>query len=207
MRTCVLFALLIGAGGLAVASANAQDTKAFRLKLGEHSVDLDVGQDAEIILPDGSKARVELTRNDFATYAGEGFSFVHPSDVSVTRSELSKGIVQHLMTTALGTMVIVQTYDGIDPSTLNELMLKELTRDAVAAGAKLERKPAQRDVAGKALSGIAASETLKRDTVDYEIESYGKDDAGVVVITRMDRDNAAQDGAKIEKFWETFKIQ
>ncbi|MGC4026374.1 MAG: hypothetical protein QM744_15220 [Mesorhizobium sp.] len=207
MKTGVMVAFLIGASGLVLSSANAESTKAFRLKLGEQSIDIDVGEGAEITLPDGSKAKVELSRNQFATYSGEGFTFVHPSDVSVTRSELGDGIVQHLMTTALGTMVIVQTYDGIDPSGLNEMMLKELTGDGVAAGAKLERKQTQRDVAGKALTGIAATETLKRDTVDYEIKSYGRDDGGVIVITRMDKENAAQDGAKIKKFWETFKIQ
>lgn len=207
MKTVALVALLIGASGLVLSSARAETTKAFRLKLGEKSIDIDVGESAEITLPDGSKARVELTRNEFATYAGEGFTFVHPSDVSVTRSDLGDGVVQHLMTTGLGTMVIVQTYDGIDPSDLNETMLKSLTSDAVAAGAKVDRKDARRDVFGKALAGIAATERLKRDTVDYEIESYGKGDAGVIVITRMDRENAAQDGAKITKFWETFKIQ
>ncbi|RFC67523.1 MULTISPECIES: hypothetical protein [Mesorhizobium] len=207
MKTIALIALLFGTGGLALSSTSAVTTKAFRLKLGEQSIDIDVGERAEITLPDGSKVRVELTRNEFATYSGEGFTFVHPSDVSVTRSDLGDGVVQHLMTTALGTMVIVQTYDGLDPSTLNEMMLKELTGDAVAAGAKLERKDAKRDVSGKTLSGIVATETLRRDTVDYEIESYGKDDAGVIVITRMDRENAAQDSAKIAKFWETFRLQ
>lgn len=198
--------LVIGATLPFVAATYAADTKAFRLTLGDNSVDLDVGQDVEITLPDGSTAKVTLERNEFATYSAGDFSFVHPSDVAVTRSDLGGGIVQHLMTTALGTMVIVQTYDGIDPSSLNEMMLSELTGDAVTAGAKLDRKAAERKAGDKTLFGIAATETLKRDTVDYEIQSYGKDDAGVIVITRMDRENAAQDGAKITKFWETLKI-
>ncbi|MCO5065156.1 MAG: hypothetical protein M9924_12180 [Rhizobiaceae bacterium] len=199
--------VLFGAAMLAATATLADESKAFRLKLGEQSIDLDVDEDARITLPDGSTATVTLSRNEFATYAAQGFSFVHPSDVSVTRSLLGEGLVQHLMTTALGTMVIVQSYDDLDPSSLGELMLKELTGDAVSAGAKLDRRPAGRDAAGKKLSGIAATATLKHDTVDYEIETYGKDDAGVIVITRMDRDNAAQDGAKIDKFWETFRIQ
>jgi hypothetical protein len=79
---------------------------------------------------------VMLARNDFATFSGSDFSFVHPSGISVTKTDLGDDITQYLMASALGTIVVVQEYGKMNPVSLNQLMLQEMTKESVQAGAR-----------------------------------------------------------------------
>jgi len=200
----VLLGLLVTIG-LSPGLAGAQEQKSFKLDIGSASVELDPGETVEVTLPDGSKAKVKLTRNAFTTYATNAFSFVHPSDVSVTKSDLGDGVIQHLMASAIGTVAIVQQYDKVNPTLLTEFMLGELTREAIAAGAKVEKTPHSRE-AGKKLEGLKATETGSADRVDYEVLAYGVGTRGVLIVTSIDEDNKDADGTMLEKFWATLKI-
>ena len=67
----------------------------------------------------GKQSKVTLERNDFATFSGDSFSFVHPSGVSVTKTDLGENITQYLMASALGTIIVVQEYGKMNPVSLN----------------------------------------------------------------------------------------
>jgi hypothetical protein len=200
-----IFLSVLAAFSLSSSFAAAQEQKSFRLDIGAASVELDPGETVEVTLPDGSKANVKLTRNAFTTYEAGAFSFVHPSDVSVTKSDLGDGVIQHLMASAIGTIAIVQQYDKVNPALLTEFMLGELTREAIAAGAKVEKAPHSRD-AGKKLEGLKATESGSADRVEYEVLAYGSGTRGVLIVTSIDEENREADGQMLEKFWETLRI-
>ena len=97
----------------------AEEQKTYRLTIGEVVVDIDPGETLDVTMPDGKQTKVTLEANEFATYAGNMFSYVHPAGVAITKTELDKTINQYLMASALGTMVIVQEY-AVDQSGLAE---------------------------------------------------------------------------------------
>lgn len=190
------------------APAVSEDFKAYKLTIDGVSVDIDTDEDATVTLPNGDKAKIRLERNAFATFSSDSFSFVHPSGVTVTKTNLSKGIDQHLMASAVGSMVIVQEYSDMNPVTLNQLMLQEITKESVQAGGKLSQKAGSRKLAdGKVLSGLTATVKTRADRVTYEVMSYGTADQGVVVITSLDDDNAKDDRPMIDKFWQSLKLR
>lgn len=187
--------------------AGADAPKGYRLTVDGVATDIDVGGSAEITLPDGRKVKASLERNEFATYKGERFSFVHPSAMAVTRTKLSDGIVQHLLATAVGTVVVVQDYAALNPVSLDQLMLQEMTKESVQAGGRLTQQKASRTLAdGKELTGIRATVKTRTESVDYEILGYGKVDQGVMVITRIDRENTATDQAVLDRFWSSLEL-
>lgn len=199
--------LLTAAFILSATVLAAADTKAYTLSIGGRDYQIDAGDSVEVDLPDGKKATVKLERNPFARYAGESFAFEHPAGTTVGRSEIDKTIDQHLLATALGTLIILQEYRTLDPTSLDQLMLQQLTQDGIRAGAKVSQQPATRTLSdGKQLKGLTASETSRTETIDYEIVSYGEEDRGVLVVTRIDQDNNAADGEILKRFWETLKI-
>lgn len=202
----VILSMLIGASVALPALAN-DSGKAFRLQIGEQGFEIDAGDTLEATLPNGSKVKVTLERNAFATYSAARFSFMHPGATGVSRSDLGAGVVQHMMATAVGSLVIIQTYEDIDPTNLTSFMLKEMTKDQLAAGAKLEQAPSARNVDGNELSGLKATETLGGNVVRYEILAHSNDDSGLMIITRIDPENLEEDGPKIAKFWETLKLK
>ncbi|MBB6411690.1 hypothetical protein [Mesorhizobium sangaii] len=193
---------------LCAGPAGAEDLKAFKLTIDGVSVDIDPGESTDVTLPGGKQSKVTLERNDFATFSGGSFSFVHPSDISVTKTDLGENITQYLMASALGTIVVVQEYGKMNPVSLNQLMLREMTKESVQAGAKLTQEPTTRKLAdGKELTGILAKVKTRTDTADFEIVGFGLADQGLLFITRVAGEDAAAEKPLIDKFWQSLKVK
>ncbi|TPL92656.1 hypothetical protein [Mesorhizobium sp. B2-3-12] len=193
---------------LCAGSAGAEDLKAFRLTIDGKSLDIDAGESTHVTLPDGKEVEVKLDRNDFATFSGDSFSFNHPSGISVTKTDLGENITQYLMASALGTIVVVQEYGKMNPVSLNQLMLQEMTRESVQAGAALTQQPTTRKLAdGKELSGIRAEVKTRTDTAYFEIVGYGLADQGLLFITRVGSEDLGTEQPLIDKFWESLKVK
>jgi hypothetical protein len=202
-RVAVVAALLAVPGlGL------AEEQKTYRLTIGEVAVEIDPGETLDVTMPDGKQTKVTLQANEFATFTGNMFSYVHPAGVAITKTELDNTINQYLMASALGTMVIVQEYASINPASLNQLMLQEVTKESVQAGAELTQQPTTRKLAdGRELTGLRATVKTRTDATDFEILSFGLVDQGVLMVTRISQENAASEGAIIDKFWGSLKVK
>ena len=188
--------------------ARADDLKAFKLTIDGVVVDIDPGEDMDVTLPGGKTSKVRIDRNDFATFSGATFSFVHPSNISITKSDLSDSITQYLMASALGTIVLVQEYDKMNPASLNQLMLQEMTKESVQAGGTLTQEPTTRKLAdGKELTGIKATVKTRTDGADFEIVGFGLADQGLLFITRIGDQDVATEKPLIDKFWENLKVK
>jgi hypothetical protein len=201
---------VIAMGILASAAlpARADDPKTYRLTIDDAGIDIDPGETLEIVTPDGRPHKVTLSLNEFATFAGDMFSFVHPTNVAVTETKLDVDIVQYLMTSALGTLIIIQEYGSMNPASLDKLMLQELTKESVQAGAERSEEPGSRTLAdGKQLTGLKARVKTRSDTTSFEILGYGTADKGVLVVTRIDESTDAKEGSMIEKFWQSLRLK
>jgi hypothetical protein len=202
-RMAVVAALLAVPG-----LGSAEEQKTYRLTIGEVAVDIDPGETLDVTMPDGKQTKVTLQANEFATCTGNMFSYVHPAGVAITKTELDKTINQYLMASALGTMVIVQEYASINPVSLNQLMLQEVTKESVQAGAELTQQPTTRKLAdGRELTGLRATVKTRTDATDFEILSFGLVDQGLLMVTRISQENAASEGAIIDKFWESLTVK
>jgi hypothetical protein len=188
--------------------AGAEDLKAFKLTIDGKTVNIDAGESTQVTLPGGKQIEVRLDKNDFATFSGDTFSFNHPSNFSVTKTDLGESITQYLMASALGTIVVVQEYGKMNPVSLNQLMLQEMTKESVQAGAVLTQKSATRKLAdGKELTGITAEVKTRTDTAYFEIVGYGLADRGLLFITRVASGDIATEKPMIDKFWESLKLK
>jgi hypothetical protein len=203
LRTAIAAVLLVLSG-----QALADDPKTYKLTIGGVSVEINPGETVDLTLPGGQKTTVTLALNEFTAYSGKIFSFVHPTSVAVAKTDLGDGIFQHLMASATGTLVIVQEYDAMNPVALNQLMIQELTKESVQAGAEMSQEPTTRTLAdGKQLSGLKATVTSRTEKAYFEVLSYGVTDRGVVLVTRIDDENTASEGSLLAKFWETLQIK
>ncbi|TPM27035.1 hypothetical protein [Mesorhizobium sp. B2-3-4] len=193
---------------LCAGSAASEDLKAFRLTSDGKTLDIDAGESTKVTLPDGKQVEVKLDKNDFATFSGGSFSFNHPSGISVTKTDLGENITQYLMASALGTIVVVQEYGKMNPVSLNQLMLQEMTKESVQAGAELTQQPTTRKLAdGRELTGIRAEVKTRTDTAYFEIVGYGLADQGLLFITRVGSGDLGTEQPLIDKFWESPKVK
>ena len=192
VRRMALVAALLAVPGCAW----AEEQKTYRLTIGEVVVDIDPGETLDVTMPDGKQTKVTLEANEFATYAGNMFSYVHPASVAITKTELDKTINQYLMASALGTMVIVQEYAALNPVSLERTDAAGADRESVQAGAELTQQPTTRKLAdGRELTGFRRRSRRAPTRRISRYSSFGLVDQGVLMVTRIDQENAASEGA------------
>jgi hypothetical protein len=185
-----------------------QENKDFTITIDGVDVGINLEDTLKAKSADGKEITVSLKRNEITTFRGQGVSFQHKSGFSVATSAIDSDIEQHLLASALGTVVIVQRYGSINPATLTSLMLQELTKDEVNAGAKLESSDTNRTLSdGTNLTGVKATVTGKSETTNVEILILGGDDEGFIAITRIDTENLKADQPILDQFWKTLSFK
>jgi hypothetical protein len=198
--------------GLAVlaflGAANVRAEGDYTLTINGQAQDLELGKDKVVTLPDGAIITLKVERKEFVTYSRTGFSFEHPGSLAVASRELDRGLWQHFLASPEGTLVMIQTYDDVDTTTLVDLMMGKMTDDDVAAGAAREISADTRTLSnGAVISGKSA--TLKKPGDDVLVEVLAKKQGagGAIVMTRIDHaSDSALDAAMIERFWATLKV-
>jgi hypothetical protein len=203
-------ALLLGLVVVTAAAEplQAQGERGFTVTIDGVEVPIDPGETVKARSKDGSPMAVTLSRNPYAAFSDEMLSFQHPGSLTVATQKLSKNITQHMAASALGTAIIVQEYDGIDPTTLVPLMVQELTKDDVKIGGELTDEPAERTLrSGLTLNGRRATMKLRKDLKTVEVFAYGQDSRGVLLVTIITDDNQQTDGELVARFWSTLGIR
>jgi hypothetical protein len=209
MRRMVSASLL----GLVIVAAaatplQAQSERGFTVTIDGVEVPVDPGETVKARSKDGNPMSVTLSRNPYAVFSDEMLAFQHPGSLTVATQKLSKNITQNMAASALGTAIIVQEYDGIDPTTLIPLMVQQLTKDDVKIGGELTDEPAERTLrSGLTLNGRRATMKRRTDQKTVEVFAYGRDNRGVLLVTIMTDDNQQTDGELVARFWNTLGIR
>jgi hypothetical protein len=191
------------------ASAWAADpTKNFTLTIDGTEYEINVGDTLKAKAKSGAAFDVKLTRKEFSTFTQGKLSFEYRSDLSVASTDVDKDIHQHLVASALGTLVIVQQYDRMSPDGLEDFMLKQLTDGAMDPLAKLEKSEFSRTlVDGTILKGLKATLKSITDDASFEVLATAKTaSGGVMAITRFNTDSSEDEKKIIDRFWATLKV-
>jgi hypothetical protein len=203
LRLLVLTGLILGA---ATASAAGEAGKNFVLTIDGREVGLDLGETVEVPGANGQKMKVALRRAEQVTFRGGLLSFSHRGDLTVSSTSLDKDITQHLIASANGTVIIVQEYTALDPTSLLDLMLTTITDEPVAAGAKLTKAETSREVAGRRIKGLKAELVSSSDKTHVETYTLGGNGKGVIIITQLADDFRDIDRAILDGFWSSLSL-
>ena len=169
--------------------------------------ELDLDAEQKQKLPDGSEVILKLERKSTSTFTTTGVRFEYPGSLNVATTEISKGTYQHMLASARGTVILVQTYPDIDASQLVDLMTAKMTDDDVAAGEQRETKPFSRTLAdGTVVTGTLSTLKAPGNDAIVEVLAIRQGRGGTMLITRTDRDIAPDEGSIIERFWASLSL-
>tara|TARA_R100000306_G_scaffold12125_1_gene14037 strand:- start:13554 stop:14159 length:606 start_codon:yes stop_codon:yes gene_type:complete len=127
---------------------------------------------------------VTLSIRDTLTYSDSFLQFSYPNSYKVSEMELEQGITQKVLMTAEGSGFMVQEYTNLDPSMMQELLLKEVTKESKEYGYTEKREDYERTVrSGQTLKVLRSVLTYKDDIAIYEISSFSKKDEGLLLMT------------------------
>lgn len=203
LRVIVLAGLILGAA----AAAAGEGAKNFVLSIDGQEVGIDLGESIEVTGTSGQKMTVSLKRAEQLTFHGGMLSFTHRGDLTVSSTTIDKDITQHLLASANGTVIIVQEYTGLDPTSLLELMLTTITEEPVAAGGKLTKAATEREVSGRKIKGLKGEVVSGSDKTHVEAYTLGTTGKGLVIITQLSDDNRDVDQALLDGFWKSLQIK
>jgi hypothetical protein len=194
--------------GLLASNALAEESKNYTVVIDGQEHAINPGEEVTVTTKAGAKMVIALRQNEFADFRKDSLTFRYPGKLSVAESAIDTDVSQYMMSTATGTLVIIQKYDSINPSSLSTLMLDQLTRESIAAGSSHDRSDHLRKLSdGTEIKGLKG--TLKAPGDDYIIEVLAHDEGrgGYIFISQWDKSSSPEDQPMIDMFWSTLKIR
>ena len=154
----------------------------------------------------GQKITVKVSSKDTLVYNAGAYSFKYFKDLKVSKTIVAEGVEQIAILTAEGSGFLIQKYDNLDPSKLNEMMLNEVTKESISYGFEPKRTDYKRKLSsGQSIDINKMFLKYKDDINIYEVGSLGKKDSGIIIMTiRMDDDDKTHGNQAIELLWKSF---
>jgi hypothetical protein len=169
---------------------------------------LALGAESTVKLKSGTEVPVTLKKNAFGRFATGGLSFEFPGQYTVASTVIDEDITQHIVVTGIGTMMLVQNYQGGIPSGLLDVMFDEMVEEPKAMGLNIERTDIIRTISGQAeLKGVRAHYKGKGDDVTIDIVLAEAGDDGFMILTMSDALSEPDERPIIERFWESVALK
>lgn len=177
----------------------------YQLRLNDTSINISVGKNYDVNI-NGKPVKLFLSSKDTLEFKHPEFSFMYPKDYMPSKHAIDSTAEQVTILTAEGSGILVQYYFTLNPETLSELMLQEITKESISYGYKMKREEYDRHLqSGQTLKVIKATLTYKDEIETYEVTSVGKKDSGLMIVS-MNLSEAAEQGKKIiNLFWNSLK--
>jgi hypothetical protein len=180
----------------------AQD---YQLRLNDTSINIATGNEYEVTV-NGQRIKLSLSLKDTLEFSQSGFSFLYPRGYTPAKHLIDSTAEQFTILTAEGSGIILQHYFSLNPKMMEELMLREMTKESIDYGYKMQREEYKTTIkSGQEVNVIKATLTYKDDVSIYEVAAIGKKDEGLMIIT-INSSNTSSEGKKlINLLWSTLK--
>lgn len=168
---------------------------------------IELGKDYGHTTAGGDTIRYKVDRADVVRYRSDLLSFDHKSEYTPTRSEIGEGRFQTLLVSGQGNGVLIQEYATMNPSTLVDFMLREITKEDVEYGHQLKEYAYKKTLpGGQVLTGKRARLRYNGSETTYTVSAFGERDRGVLVVTMLHKDDEETEGHIIDLMWNTLEL-
>lgn len=196
--------IALAALSLVCATAHAGN---YTLTIDGQQYNVDLATPQQLKLPSGQSIQLTLEKNATSTFKANGYAFDHPSTLTPSQTSLSSNIQQTGLMSPLGTVIMIQTYNGLNPTGLVDLMLQELTKEEAQYGYTITNSPAQKKLAaGTLLKGKTSLSKYKDREYARSVLGFGGHDSGLLIMTQIEKEAPQEDREMIELFWKTLRI-
>ena len=185
----------------------AQEGGNYIVIINNDSIQIDLDNEQLYKTLSGEELTFKVIQPNILTYSDDMISFNYDKSLSVSNTKIEEGIEQCMVMKSTGNGFIVQKYKTINPSSLVQLMLNEITKESINYGyVKNEKKFKKKLLSGHTIEGVQATLTYKGEKEIYTIATYGGKDEGILVVTMLVYD-AFEDKQIIDLFLDTLKIK
>jgi hypothetical protein len=185
----------------------AQTQGNYIIIINNDSIRVDLNNEVDYTNKSGEELTIKVIQPEIQTYSDDMISFSHNKSLNVSNSKIEEGLEQCMIMKSTGNGFMVQKYKTINPSSLTQLMLNEITKESISYGySKTEKKFSKKIKSGQTIEGIQATLTYKGEKEVYTVATYGGKDEGIIVVTMLLNDDFKEDKEIIELFLHTLSI-
>lgn len=191
---------------LCVFGAQAQDD--YVIRINDTSLNVELGKKYNMTV-NGRNVSFSVKLKDTLTHADNLYSFLYLSHNKISQTKLDSSISQISILTAEGSGLLIQEYQSINPTSLNEMMLSEVTKESINYGFEMKRSTYKKKLqSGQEIEVTRAVLRYKDEVNIYEIASAGTKDAGLVIVTmRMSEMDDTPGQNIIRLMWDSLRLK
>lgn len=170
--------------------------------------DVTLGKPIAHTLANGESITLRVIEKDLLRFSDAALSFDYPATLRPEVSQVDAATRQVMLASSRGTLLLVQVYDGVKPSSLVQTMLAELTREHRKDPKKpLATQPFLKTTTGdRTFTGLRASVWYGLREYHYTVAACDIGAGGILVVTVNATDAKAEEKRLVETFWRTAEI-
>ena len=193
----------------ALLSISAQEQGNYVVVINNDSIKIALDKAYTYTTSSGENLAIKVVQPKRLTYDDGMISFKYDKSNSVSNTIIGDGVEQCMILKSTGNGFMIQKYESLDPSSLTQLMLNEITKESISYGYVMEEKPFKKVLgSGHQLEGVQATLTYKGEKEIYTVATYGHKDQGVIVVTMLlSEDFVAADKPLIDLFLNSLQLK
>jgi len=167
---------------LCAVSLQAQQER-YLLVLGQDTISITTGRQYVYVTRDGRELPIELIKQKIQTYESRLIRFQYPSKFELSTTDLGQGIEQVTVLTEDGAGFFIQQYFDSEPDDVVNLMMAELTKEAIQSGYDAREETFEKILRdGKLLLGRKRTLTYRGKVETYTVASFSAKNQGILAV-------------------------
>lgn len=179
------------------------------IEIGSNRLEIELGKTYDYPLGNSSIPFV-VKMKDTLMYDGGLYNFLYPKEFKVAKTNVQEGLEQIMLMTADGSGFLIQKYSTLNPSSVTEIMLKEITKESLNYGYEEKRKDYKRTLkSGQKIEITKSLLKYKDESNIYEVATIGGKDEGILIMTMIIHDHGVGSEGKdlINLMWNTLSYK
>ena len=197
---CSIFLFIALAG-------TTQSKKNYVLEINGDTVSVSLDEPATLKTKNGQTLNIKLKQKERLTFEDSTLSFQYTPGFTVTVKKF-EDIDQILCISGSGNSFLIQKYKEVNPETIGEYMLNEITQESLGAGYKQTRSDVNKRLkSGRILKGKQSSLVLDEEKNIYAVYPVKVKKGGFMIVMIIVDPSDEKEMKGLDVFWKSLTIK
>jgi hypothetical protein len=185
----------------------AQSKKNYILEINGDTVSVSLDELATLKTKNGQTLNIKLKQKERLTFEDSTLSFQYTAGFTVTVKKIDD-VDQILCVSGSGNSFLIQKYKDLNPETIGDYMLGEITQESIDAGYKETKKDVSRTLrSGKLVKGKQSTLILDDEKNIYGVYPVKAKKGGFMIVMIIVDPADEKEMKAIDVFWKSLTIK
>ncbi|HEV7779753.1 MAG TPA: hypothetical protein VGO58_00725 [Chitinophagaceae bacterium] len=192
---------------LVVITGDAQSKKNYVLEINGDTVSVSLDEPAVLKTKNGQTLNIKLKQKERLTFEDSTLSFQYTPGFTVSVKHF-EDIDQILCISGSGNSFLIQKYKDVNPETIGDYMLGEITQESIDAGYKETKKDVSKTLrSGKVIKGKQSTLVLDDEKNMYAVYPVKVKKGGFMIVMIIVDPADDKEMKCLDVFWKSLSIK